>query len=83
MARCVRALVAGGIRVEEATLAKAYEVAVDLIFEEWQPDEMDEDGPEGGKLLERTQSLGRDWFGKGNEETEEDWQGRVVDGVLR
>ena len=69
--------------MEEATLAKAYEVAVDLIFEERQPDEMDEDGPEGGKLLDTTESPGQDWFGKGNEETEEDWQGRVVDGVLR
>lgn len=43
---CVKALVQGGVRVDEDTVMKAYEVSLDLLHEQQQQEEEDEEGTE-------------------------------------
>ena len=71
VARCIRALAAEGMRIEEAALAKAYEVAVDLMLEE------------GDMATKLHGVVGDDMLNvAGIEQGEQEWQRRVVEGMF-
>ena len=76
LALCIKALVAGGVRIEEGTVLRAYEVAIDLLFEEKKLD-MEAEGEE---YEDENIAIGLEADGLGEDEDRK-WQRKIIDGV--
>ena len=74
LGRCVRALATEGIRIEEGALARAYEVAIELMLEE--------EGESAMNSERRSSRNAGSGLADGSEQGERRWQRRVADGVV-